>query len=260
MSSFSQQTVLVTGGAGGQGASHVRALHAEGANVVIGGINAERGAALAAELGHRALSVRLDVSREESWAAAVAATETAFGALTTLVNNAGVQNPPALIESTDRATWARILDVNLTGTFLGIKAAAPALRRAGGGTIVNIGSTMGMGGTAFYAPYVAGKWAVRGLTRTAALELGRDNIRVNAIHPGVVDTAFITEPAAGSDAPIADFYSPEPFAVPRLGQPADITALLMFLVSPEAAFITGAGYVIDGGLLLGPALQSDSPS
>ncbi|MEU4475596.1 SDR family oxidoreductase [Micromonospora sp. NPDC023888] len=257
MPRFANQTVLVTGGTGGQGASHVRALHAEGANVVIGAINAERGAGLAAELGGGARFVHLDVSQEESWAAAIAETEKAFGALTVLVNNAGVQNPPALIESTQRATWARILDINLTGTFLGIKAAAPALRRAGGGAIVNIASTMGIGGTAFYAPYVASKWAVRGLTQTAALELGRDNIRVNAIHPGVVATPFITEPAAGSAAPIADFYSPEPFAVPRLGQPADITALLLFLISPHAAFVTGAEYVIDGGLLLGPALQKE---
>ncbi|MEV4625035.1 SDR family oxidoreductase [Micromonospora sp. NPDC049523] len=258
MSRFANQTVLVTGGTGGQGASHVRALHAEGANVVIGDINAERGAGLAAELGDGAHYVGLDVSREESWAAAIAETETTFGALTVLVNNAGVQNPPALIESTDRATWGRILDINLTGAFLGIKAAAPALRRAGGGVIVNIASTMSLGGTAFYAPYVASKWAIRGLTQTAALELGRDNIRVNVIHPGVVATPFITEPAAGSDAPIADFYSPEPFAVPRLGQPADITALLLFLTSPHAAFITGAEYVIDGGLLLGPALQKEA--
>ncbi|MGV9213257.1 SDR family NAD(P)-dependent oxidoreductase [Micromonospora sp. RB23] len=257
MSRFTAHTVLVTGGTGGQGASHVRAFHAEGANVVIGAIDAERGAALAAELGDRALFVRLDVSDEKSWADAVAATEEAFGALTILVNNAGVQNPPALIESTDQATWSRILDINLTGTFLGIKAAAPALRRAGGGSIVNIASTMGTGGTAFYAPYVASKWAVRGLTQTAALELGRDNIRVNTILPGVVATAFITEPAAGADAPIADFYTPEPFAVPRLGQPADITATLLFLASPDAAFITGAEHIVDGGLLLGPALKNE---
>lgn len=258
MPRFANQTVLVTGGTGGQGTSHVRALHAEGANVVIGDIDAERGTGLAAELGGGAHFVHLDVTQEESWAAAIAETEKAFGALTVLVNNAGVQNPPALIESTERATWARILDINLTGTFLGIKAAARALRRAGGGAIVNIASTMGIGGTAFYAPYVASKWAVRGLTQTAALELGRDNIRVNAIHPGVVATPFITEPAAGSAAPIADFYSPEPFAVPRLGQPADITALLLFLISPHAAFVTGAEYVIDGGLLLGPALQKEA--
>src|SRR5689334_6676322 len=211
MPRFDNQTVLVTGGTGGQGSSHVRAFHAEGANVMIGDIDAHRGATLADELGSRARFVRLDVADESSWSAAVQAAESAFGALNVLVNNAGVQNPPALIESTDRATWTRILDINLTGTFLGIKAAAPALRRAGGGAIVNIASTMGTGGTAFYAPYVASKWAVRGLTQTAALELGRDNIRVNTIHPGVVATAFITEPAAGAAAPIADFFTPEPY-------------------------------------------------
>lgn len=132
MPRFDNQTVLVTGGTGGQGSSHVRAFHAEGANVVIGGIDAERGAALAAELGTRARFARLDVTDESSWSAAVLAAESAFGALNVLVNNAGVQNPPAPIENTEQATWSRILDVNLTGTFLGIKAAAPALRRAAG--------------------------------------------------------------------------------------------------------------------------------
>ncbi|WP_114423510.1 glucose 1-dehydrogenase [Nocardioides houyundeii] len=257
MPRFDQHTVLVTGGTGGQGASHVRALHAEGANVVIGDIDSERGAALAAELGERAHFADLNVTDEDSWTAAVLETERRFGGLTTLVNNAGVQNPPAVIEDTDHATWSRILDINLTGTFLGIKTATPALRRAGGGAILNIASTMGTGGTAFYAPYVASKWAVRGLTKTAALELGRDHIRVNTVHPGVVATPFITEPAVGSDTPIADFYSPEPFAIPRLGQPADITQLLLFLVSSDASFITGAEYVIDGGLLLGPALKHE---
>ncbi|WP_103339063.1 glucose 1-dehydrogenase [Amycolatopsis sp. CA-126428] len=255
---FDNQTVLVTGGTGGQGSSHVRAFHAEGANVVIGGLDAERGAALADELGTRARFARLDVTDESSWAAAVPAAESAFGALNVLVNNAGVQNPPAAIENTDQATWSRILDVNLTGTFLGIKAAAPALRRAAGGAIVNIASTMALGGTAHYAPYVASKWALRGLTRTAALELGRDHIRVNSIHPGVISTPFIHEPAAGAAAAIADFYSPEPFAIPRLGEPADVTRLLLFLTSSEAAFITGSEYVIDGGLLLGPALQAET--
>ncbi|WP_069884249.1 SDR family NAD(P)-dependent oxidoreductase [Streptomyces luteocolor] len=255
MGRFDHRTVLVTGGTGGQGASHVRAFHAEGANVVIAGISAERGRALASELGDRARYIRLDVTDETSWEAAIAATEDDFGPLAVVVNNAGVQNPAAPIESTDQRVWDRILDINLTGTFLGIKAAVPSLRRNGGGVIVNIASTSGVGGTAFYAPYVAGKWAVRGLTKTAALELGRDNIRVNAIHPGVVSTPFITEPAAGSDVPISDFYSPEPYAVPRLGEPADITRALLFLSSDDAAFATGAEFVIDGGLLLGPALK-----
>ncbi|WP_410586144.1 glucose 1-dehydrogenase [Amycolatopsis sp. lyj-23] len=258
MPRFDNQTVLVTGGTGGQGSSHVRAFHAEGANVVIGGTDAGRGAALADELGTRARFTRLDVTDESSWPAAVRAAESAFGGLNVLVNNAGVQNPPATIEDTDPATWSRILDVNLTGTFLGIKAAAPALRRAGGGAIVNIASTMGLGGTAHYAPYVASKWAVRGLSRTAAVELGRDHIRVNTIHPGVISTPFIHEPAAGAAAAIADFYSPEPFAVPRLGEPADVTRLLLFLTSSDASFITGSEYVVDGGLLLGPALRAET--
>lgn len=258
MNRFDNQTVLVTGGAGGQGSSHVRALHAEGANVVIGGIDAERGNALADELGARALYIHLDVTEESSWSAAVQAAENTFGALNALINNAGVQNPPALIENTDQDTWSRILDINLTGSFLGIKVATPALRRAAGGAIVNIASIMGLGGTANYAPYVASKWALRGLTRTAALELGRDRIRVNAIHPGVIATPFIQKPAVGATAAISDFYSPEPFAIPRLGEPADVTRLLLFLASAEASFITGSEYVIDGGLLLGPALQSET--
>ncbi|MFK5688482.1 glucose 1-dehydrogenase [Ornithinimicrobium sp. LYQ92] len=258
MNRFDNQTVLVTGGTGGQGSSHVRAFHAEGANVVIGGTNAERGTALADKLGSRAHFARLDVTDESSWSAAVSAAERTFGALNVLVNNAGVQNPPAPIESTDEATWSRILDINLTGTFLGIKVAAPALRRANGGVIVNIASTMALGGTAHYAPYVASKWALRGLTRTAAIELGRDRIRVNAIHPGVIATPFIHEPAAGATAAIADFYSPEPFAIPRLGEPTDVTGLLLFLTSSDASFITGSEHVIDGGLLLGPALQTET--
>ncbi|MEV7372939.1 glucose 1-dehydrogenase [Streptomyces sp. NPDC090301] len=258
MGRFDHRTVLVTGGTGGQGASHVRAFHAEGANVVIAGITEDRGRALAAELGERALSVRLDVTDEHAWTAAVTAAEERFGPLSVLVNNAGVQNPAAPIETTDQRVWNRILDINLTGTFLGIKAAVPSLRRNGGGVIVNIASTSGIGGTAFYAPYVAGKWAVRGLTKTAALELGRDDIRVNALHPGVIETPFITEPAAGSDTPISDFYSPEPYAIPRLGEPADITRALLFLSSDDAAFVTGSEFVIDGGLLLGPALKHDA--
>jgi 3alpha(or 20beta)-hydroxysteroid dehydrogenase len=258
MLGFDNQTVLVTGATGGQGSSHVRAFHAAGANVVIGAIDANRGAALADELGRRALFTHLDVTDETSWSAAVSAAESAFGALNVLVNNAGVQNPPATIEHTDQITWSRILDVNLTGTFLGIKAAAPALRRAGGGAIVNIASTMALGGTPQYAPYVASKWAIRGLTRTAALELGRDQIRVNTIHPGVIATAFIHEPAAGAAAAIADFYSPAPFAIPRLGAPTDVTRLLLFLTSSDASFITGSEYVIDGGLLLGPALPAEA--
>ncbi|GAA2057940.1 SDR family NAD(P)-dependent oxidoreductase [Williamsia deligens] len=258
MGRFTDQTVLVTGGTGGQGANHVRAFHAEGANVVIGATDPDRGAALASELGSRTLVASLDVTDERAWTGAVRDAERSFGSLDVLVNNAGVQNPPALIEHTDQATWSRILDINLTGAFLGIKAAVPALRRAGGGSVVTVGSVMGIGGTAHYAPYVASKWALRGLTRTAALELGRDLIRVNAIHPGVISTPFIHQPALGAAAAIADHFSPEPFAVSRLGEPADVTQLLLFLASSDASFVTGSEYVVDGGLHLGPALAHDA--
>jgi 3alpha(or 20beta)-hydroxysteroid dehydrogenase len=258
MPRFDDRTVLVTGGTGGQGASHVRAFHARGANVVIGDVDPDRGAALADDLGERALVVGLDVTDENAWDAAVATAERAFGGLHVLVNNAGVQNPPATVEQTDPATWQRILDVNLTGTFLGIRAAAPALRRAGGGSIVNIASTMAVGGTALYAPYVASKWAVRGLSRTAALELGRDGIRVNTVLPGVIATPFIQQPARGATTAIADHYSPAPFAVPRLGEPSDVTELVLYLASADASFVTGSEHVVDGGLLLGPALPASA--
>jgi 3alpha(or 20beta)-hydroxysteroid dehydrogenase len=251
---FDNQTVLITGGAGGQGTSHARAFHAEGAHVIIGGVTDTPGEALAAELGERAAYTRLDVRSEQDWAAAVSFAQRRFGPVTVLVNNAGVQNPPASVEDTSPEVWERTLGINLTGQFLGIRAVTPAMRAAGGGVIVNIGSTMAYGGTALYAPYVASKWAIRGLTRSAALELGRDNIRVNVIHPGVIDTRLITESAGAGAAPIADHYSPAPFAIPRLGTPADVTGLLLFLASAQASFATGAEFVLDGGLLLGPAL------
>lgn len=257
MGRFDEQTVLVTGGTGGQGAGHVRAYHEEGANVVIAALSEDRGEELAAELGERALFVRLDVTDEDSWAAAVTGTERRFGPIAVLVNNAGVQNPAVPIEALERRVWDRTLEVNLTGAFLGIKTATPSLRRNGGGVIVNIASTMAHAGTPLYAPYVAAKWALRGLTRTAALELGRDGIRVNAVHPGVISTPMINEPIAGQP-PIADFYSPEPYAIPRLGTPADITALVLYLTSADASFVTGSEFVADGGLLLGPALRPDA--
>lgn len=252
MGRFDGRTVLVTGATSGMGASHVRGFHAEGAQVVIAARNLGAGEDLAAELGSRAFAVRLDVTSEEDWISAVEAA----GPLSVLVNNAGAQHPAALIEDTTLDVWQRTLAVNLTGQFLGIKHAAPALRKAGGGSIVNIASTMGNVGQAYYAPYVASKWALRGLTRTAALELGRDGIRVNSIHPGVVSTPLITEPVAAGQPAIGDLYSPAPFAVPRLGTPEEITAFVLHLASEDGAFATGAEFVLDGGLLLGPALAA----
>ncbi|MEU7474732.1 SDR family oxidoreductase [Lentzea sp. NPDC042327] len=250
---FQGKTVFITGATGGMGRSHVLGYHAEGANVVVA---ARNGDALAAELGERALSVRLDVTDEQAWQAAVRAAEERFGPVDVLVGNAGVQHPAALVEDTDRAVWQRTLDVNLTGQFLGVKHVAPSIRRAGGGSIAIIASTMANVGSPYYAPYAASKWALRGLTRTAALELGRDRIRVNSIHPGVVATPLITEPVAPGQPAIGDLFSPAGYAVPRLAEPAEITAVLLHLTSDEASFTTGAEFVVDGGLLLGPALAA----
>ncbi|MBD3779106.1 MAG: SDR family oxidoreductase [Micrococcales bacterium] len=255
---FSGEVVLVTGATGGMGASHVRGFHGEGARVVVAGRRDDAGAALVDELGARAVHVHLDVTEPEDWGSAVAVAEAAFGPISVLVNNAGLQTPPAPIEHTDPADWARALAVNTTGTFLGIRAVTPSLRRAGGGSIVNVASTMANVGTALFAPYTAAKWAVRGLTRTAALELGRDRIRVNSIHPGVVATPFVTEPVPGSDTVVADAFSPDAFAVPRLAEPHEVTDMLLWLTSREAGFVTGAEFVVDGGLLLGPALPEEA--
>ncbi len=264
---FTGQTVLITGATGGMGSSHARAYHREGANVVIAGRDVDAGRALVEELtgsarsgaqgARRAAAVRLDVTSEEDWLSAVTTTEERFGPMTVLVDNAGVQNPAAVLEQTDLTVWQRTVEANVTGAFLGIKATTASLRRAGGGSIVNIASTTARGGTAFFGPYVASKWAVRGLTRTAALELGRDGIRVNALLPGVVSTPLVNTPTAPGQTPIAESYSPDAYAVPRLAQPEEISDLLLHLTAPSTTFITGAEFVIDGGLLLGPALPSE---
>ncbi|CAA9210007.1 MAG: 3-oxoacyl-[acyl-carrier protein] reductase [uncultured Actinomycetospora sp.] len=256
MGRFEGQTVLVTGATGGMGRRHVHAFHREGAAVVIAARDQAAGVALAEQLGERALAVRLDVTDEQHWSAAVAASEQRFGPLSVLVANAGVQHPPTLLEDADRSLWDTVTAVNVTGTALGIRAVAPSMRRGGGGVIVTVASTMAHGGTAAFGPYVAAKWAVRGLTRTAALELGRDGVRVVSLTPGVVATPLITEPLAEGVPAIAEVFDPEPFAVPRMGDPDEISRALLFLASPDAAFITGSELVVDGGLLLGPALPA----
>jgi 3alpha(or 20beta)-hydroxysteroid dehydrogenase len=254
---FEGKTVLISGGAGGQGAAHLRAYVAEGANVVIGDIRDEAGKALASEFGDQALYVHLDVTDERDWAAAVAAAEERFGPLAVLVNNAGIPSPAALIEDGELATWQHILDVNLTGQYLGIRAAVPSLRRNGGGAIVNIASMAADVGIAYLSPYVASKWGVRGLSQTAALELARDGIRVNAVHPGVVRTPFVTEPAGPDESPVSDTFSPDALAVKRLAEPHEISNVVLYLSSGDADFVTGADFVIDGGLLLGPVVPTE---
>lgn len=256
MKRFVGKTVLITGAAQGQGESHARGFAAEGANVVLADVQADKASALADKLGSAALFIELDVGSASDWDHAIKETERRFGAISVLINNAGILVPSAPIAQSDPADWDRVLNTNLKGSYLGIRASTPSLKRAGGGSIINIASTSGHVGTPMLAAYVSSKWAIRGLTRTAATELARDRIRVNSISPGVIETPLITQPLRAGEVAVSDHFSPETFAIPRMGEPSEVTRLIKFLASNDAAFITGADYVIDGGLLLGPVASA----
>lgn len=224
------------------GASHVRGLVAAGASVVAGDVLDADGEALAAELGDSVTYVHLDVTHEAQWLDAVAVAEQRYGSLTGLVNNAGIVTR-GRIDDLDLDDWHRTLDINLTGVMLGMRAAAPSMRRAGGGAIVNISSTAGLQGYANIGAYVASKWGVRGLTKTAALELGPWGIRVNSVHPGPIRTPML---AGVRD----DIAAGQPIA--RLGEPEEVTRLIMFLLR-DATYSTGHEFAVDGGAVVGVA-------
>jgi 3alpha(or 20beta)-hydroxysteroid dehydrogenase len=258
MNRFDKRTVIVTGGARGKGANHARGFVAEGANVVIADILEQEGQELARELGDRAIFSRLDVTSDEDWAATVAAAEDAFGPVSVLINNAGIARF-GVIEETEPAVWRQVLEINLTGSYLGIRAVAASMRTAGGGAIVNISSGAGFTATYGLAAYVASKWGVRGLTKTAALELGRDNIRVNSVHPGAIRTPILAAQAPDAEPMAATMAGAGvgTSAIARIADPEEITRLVLFVASDEASFSTGSEFIADGGLLLGPVPQQD---
>ena len=235
------QVVLISGGARGMGAAEASLLAEEGASVVIGDVLDEEGRRSADGIGSGCRFVHLDVTSETDWEAAVADAEEAFGPLTVLVNNAGVAAMSPL-EQTAVDDFRRVLEVNLVGTFLGIRSALPSLRRAGGGSIVNISSTAGLAGYPLLGSYVASKWGVRGLTKTAALELARENIRVNSVHPAPIATAM----TAGWDETAITGNQP----IPRFGTPDEVARMVLFIAA-EATYSTGAEFVVDGGLVTG---------
>lgn len=234
------KVALVSGGARGMGASHVRSLVAEGAKVVFGDILDDEGKAVAAEVGEATRYLHLDVTKPEDWDAAVATALAEFGRIDVLVNNAGIINIGTL-EDYALSEWQRILDINLTGVFLGIRAVVKPMKEAGRGSIINISSIEGMAGTIACHGYTATKFAVRGLTKSAALELGPSGIRVNSIHPGLIKT------------PMTEWVPEDIFqsALGRAAEPKEVSNLVVYLASDESSYSTGSEFVVDGGTTAG---------
>ena len=231
---------VVTGAARGMGAEHVRGLVRAGAKVVATDVLDADGAALAAEVGDSVTYRHLDVTDDAAWQALVAEVESTLGPIGVLVNNAGIVTFGP-IDAMAPSEWQRTIDINLTGVWLGMHHVVPSMKRAGGGAIVNISSTAGLQGYANLGAYVASKWGVRGLTKTAALELGAFGIRVNSIHPGPIRTPMI----AGLPD---DMAAAQPIA--RVGEPAEVTAMLMFILQ-DATYSTGHEFIVDGGAVIG---------
>lgn len=246
MGQLDGKVVIVTGAAHGMGARHAARCVEEGALVVATDVRAEAGRATVVPLGDRAVFVEHDVTQPDSWTAVLHVAVGAFGRVDGLVNNAAVYPKPARIEDDSLDAVERALDVNAIGTWHGIRAVLPAMRAAGGGSIVNISSTAGMKAFPRLSAYSMSKWAVRGLTKVAAHELGADGIRVNSVHPGTIDgTGMFAAPAdkAAYDA----LYRGVP--LPRPGVADEVSSVVVFLLSDTSSYVTGSEHVVDGGLI-----------
>ncbi|MFI5680016.1 SDR family NAD(P)-dependent oxidoreductase [Streptomyces cellulosae] len=243
MFDFTGKTVLITGASGALGTALAARFSQAGANTVTAARSGYE--ELAATLQGPSLGVRLDVTGESDWAEAVARTEDRFGPLDVLVNNAAYLRV-GTTEDIPLDEFRRVLDTNLTGALLGIRAVAPSMRRAGGGAIVNVNSVAGLAAAPGLVAYSSSKWALRGLMRAAAKELARDHIRVNAVHPGIIETPLAYGPDGTALVPVGDL------PIPRNATPGEIADFILFAASDQARFATGAELVADGGFTLGP--------
>ncbi len=247
MGRLDEKVALISGGARGQGAAEARLFAQEGAKVVIGDVLDAEGASVAAKIaesGGDALYVHLDVTDEEGWRNAIGLASSRFGKLDILVNNAGIWRR-GRVEETTVEEWDAMLDVNAKGVFLGTKLAIPEMRKAGGGSIINISSTAGLVGSSYSSAYTAAKAAVRLFTKTTAVQYGREGIRANSIHPGSIDTEMIqlVWEAAQQDREEAIAGA----LLGKIGTPEDVAYGALFLASDESSFMTGSELVIDGG-------------
>ena len=243
---LNDKAVLISGGARGMGSVEAKLFCSEGASVIIGDILEEEGRKIEAEIsesGGGCIFVRLDVTSEEDWDSAVNLAVERFGKLDILINNAGIF-PMESIEETTVESWDKVMDVNAKGVFLGTKAAIPAMRASGGGSIINLSSIAGLVGSAYSASYNATKGAVRLLTKSTAIQYAKDGIRANSIHPGLIDTLMAAELLSDPELQIKRLASTP---MGRTGTAEEIAYGALFLASDESSFMTGSELVIDGG-------------
>lgn len=243
MARLDGKVAIITGGARGMGASHVRRFVSEGAKVVFTDILVEEGQALAKELGQNAIFLEHDVTNATDWDSIVAEAEVKFGPVDILVNNAGIA-PNKPIEDTTEEEYRKVIDVNQVSVFLGMKAVYTSMKKAKIGSIVNVSSLAGLIAGRNQIAYVASKFAVRGMTKAAALEFGEYGIRVNSIHPGIIETPMTMNEE--TEAMLAEISKTIPLG--RTAKPEEVTNLVLYLASDESSYSTGSEFVIDGGL------------
>jgi 3alpha(or 20beta)-hydroxysteroid dehydrogenase len=246
MISYQNRVVVVTGGAGGMGRAISQRFAKEGSHVIVADVRTDDGSRLVSELGNHCRYAHLDVTDESCWQAVLQLAERDFGAVAALINCAGVVEYTS-IEEQEPEMFRRIVDVNLFGPWLGMHVLGGSLRRSGGGAIVNISSTAGINGKSNLGAYVASKFGLRGLTKTAALEFARDGVRVCSVHPGPTRTDMTANLDLGQVA-----VQP----IPRFGEPDEVAAMVWFIAA-EATFSTGSEFIIDGGALVGALPAAD---
>ena len=251
MGRLSGKVAIVSGGARGQGAAEVRLFVAEGAKVVFGDVLDDLGNELEKELGGNAVFMHHDVSHEAAWLTLVSAAESHFGKLDILVNNAGILHIGTLTHETSLEDYMALINVNQVGVFLGMKTAIPAMLRNKGGSSVNISSTNGFWGYGGTIAYTASKFAVRGMTKTAALEYGKAGIRINSIHPGAIDTPMTNVEDLGEMTRAEQEAGYANLAMSRVGKPEEVAKLALFLASDDSSYSTGSEFTVDGGKLAG---------
>jgi len=246
MARLAGKTAIITGAGRGMGASHARLFAEEGARIVLTDLNAEAGHALAAEIGEDAVFIEQDVTNLSDWPKVVAEAKKVFGGVDVLVNNAGILGPLADTKDLTEEDYQLVCAVNQHSVFFGMKAVIPAMLERGGGAIVNISSIAGMAANYGFPSlaYVASKFAVRGMTKATAMEFGKNNIRVNSVHPGFIQTPMMVE---ATDEVGGEALAQIPLG--RIADPKEVSNLVLFLASDESSYITGAEHLVDAGML-----------